>query len=55
MERLFHDPSRPLLEHAVAVELGPLPADATAIYVEDRFRRTGRRAGAIRLDRRRRG
>jgi hypothetical protein len=45
MERLFHDPSRPLLEHAVAVELGPLPADATAAYVEERFRRTGREAG----------
>jgi hypothetical protein len=45
MERLFEDPSRPLLEHAVSVELGPLPADATATYLEDRFRRTDRDIG----------
>ena len=30
MERLFEDPSRPLLEHAVPVELGPLPDDVSA-------------------------
>ena len=30
MERLFEDPSRPLLEHAVPVELAPLPDDVTA-------------------------
>ena len=34
MERLFQDPSRPLLEHAVPVELAPLPDDATAAYLE---------------------
>jgi hypothetical protein len=45
MERLFEDPSRPLLEHAMPVELGPLPADATAVYLEERFRRTGRDIG----------
>ena len=45
MERLFEDPSRPLLEHAVSVELGPLPADATAMYLEERFRRTDRDIG----------
>lgn len=45
MQRLFEDPSRPLLEHAVPVELGPLPADATAVYLEERFRRTGRDVG----------
>jgi hypothetical protein len=45
MQRLFEDPSRPLLEHAVTVELEPLPADATADYVEDRFRRSGRDVG----------
>jgi hypothetical protein len=27
------------------VELGPLPADATAVYLEERFRRTGRDVG----------
>src|ERR687892_547315 len=32
MERLFEDPSRPLLEHAVSVELDPLPADATPTH-----------------------
>jgi hypothetical protein len=46
MERLFEDPSRPLLEHAVPVELGPLPLDATAAYLERRFRETGRDVGA---------
>lgn len=45
MERLFDDPSRPLLEHAVAVELAPLPTAATAAYLEDRFARTTRDAG----------
>ena len=45
MERLFEDPSRPLLDHAVPVELGPLPDDATARFLEDRFRRTGRDIG----------
>ena len=45
MERLFEDPSRPLLEHAVPVELAPLPADATAAFLEGRFRATGRDLG----------
>lgn len=45
MKRLFEDPSRPLLEHAVSVDLGPLPAEATAVYVEGRFRRTDRDIG----------
>lgn len=45
MERLFEDPSRPLLEHAVSVELAPLPPGATADYLEERFRRTGRDIG----------
>jgi hypothetical protein len=45
MERLFEDPSRPLLEHAVPVELGPLPADDTAVYLEQRFSRTNRDIG----------
>jgi hypothetical protein len=45
MERLFEDPSRPLLEHAVAVPLDALPADETAAYIEERFRRTGRDVG----------
>jgi uncharacterized protein len=45
LARLFEDPSRPLLEHAVTVELEPLPATATAAYVERRFRDTGRDVG----------
>ena len=45
MERLFEDPSRPLLEHAVPVELGPLPLEPTAAYVERRFGETGRDVG----------
>jgi len=45
MKRLFEDPSRPLLEHAVPVELGPLPLDATAAHLEQRFGATGRGMG----------
>ena len=45
MERLFEDPSRPLLDHAVSVELQPLRAEPTAMYLEERFRRTGRDVG----------
>ncbi|HEX4746659.1 MAG TPA: hypothetical protein VFU99_07235 [Gaiellaceae bacterium] len=45
MERLFQDPSRPLLEHAVTVELEPLSATATATYLEDRFLRSARDIG----------
>ena len=45
MERLFEDPSRPLLEHAVPVELGPLPDDVTASYLEAAFRGTRRDIG----------
>jgi uncharacterized protein len=45
MERLFQDPSRPLLEHAVSVELEPLRPEPTARYLEERFRRTDRDIG----------
>lgn len=41
MTRLFANPSRPLLEHA----LPPLPADAVASYVDERFARTRRDSG----------
>jgi hypothetical protein len=46
MDRLFEDPSRPLLEHAVPVELDPLPDDVTAQAIEERFRVTGRDVGS---------
>ena len=45
MARLFDDPSRPLLEHAVSLDLGPLPPDETATFIDDRFRQTRRDAG----------
>ncbi len=45
MERLFEDPSRPLLEHAVPVELGALPDDLSANVLEAQFRATGREVG----------
>ena len=45
MQKLFDDPSRPLLEHAVAVTLVPLPAGPTATFLEERFRRGGRDVG----------
>jgi hypothetical protein len=43
MERLFGRPA--LLEHAVSVELRPLPPGPTAAYLDERFRRTGRDIG----------
>lgn len=46
MDTLFEDPSRPLLEHAVPVELDPLPDDVTADELERRFRSTGRDVGS---------
>jgi hypothetical protein len=45
MERLFSDPSRPLLEHAVTVELAPLPPAETAAFIEERFRAGDRDVG----------
>ena len=45
MDRLFSDPSRPFLEHAIPKQLGPLPEDECARYIERRFRDTGRDAG----------
>ena len=46
MDRLFEDPSRPLLEHAVPVELDALPDDVTANVLEERFRKSGREIGS---------
>lgn len=45
MRRLFEDPSRPLLEQALPIELAPLPLDEAADYIEQRFRESGRDAG----------
>ena len=45
VRRLFDDPSRPFLEHALPHELRPLPLDACARYVADRFTEQGRDAG----------
>jgi hypothetical protein len=45
MRRLFEDPSRPLLEHALPIELAPLPIEDAAAYIEERFRRTRRDPG----------
>jgi hypothetical protein len=45
VRRLFEDPSRPLLEQALPLELGPLPPGAAADHIERRFRDTGRDAG----------
>lgn len=42
VERLFANPSRPFLEHALPRELAPLPIDEVAGYVRARFEKTGR-------------
>jgi uncharacterized protein len=46
MEALFADPSRPLLDQAVAMDLTPLPVDQVADYIERRFKATKRDPGA---------
>jgi uncharacterized protein len=43
MSRLFDDRSRPFYGQARAIRLGPLPDPALAVYVSERFERTGRR------------
>lgn len=45
MSRLFSDRSRPFYGQARAVRLDPLPADALASYVEERFSETDREVG----------
>jgi uncharacterized protein len=45
MSRLFEDPSAPLLEQAVTVRLGPLPAGQVGDYLTDRFQATGKEPG----------
>lgn len=45
MERLFSDPRRPLLEQAVPRSLPPLPLEAAAEYVDERFSGTRRDPG----------
>jgi uncharacterized protein len=49
MSRLFEDPSAPLLEQAVTVRLGPLPAGEVADYLADRFAAT-RKDPSLALD-----
>ena len=46
MQQLFSDPKRPLLDQAVPKNLAPLPLADAGDYVEERFKQTGRRAGA---------
>jgi uncharacterized protein len=46
MQQLFAEPKRPLLDQAVPRNLAPLPLDAVATYVSDRFRRTHREVGS---------
>lgn len=45
MAKLFSDPSRPFLEHALPVALGPLPPDESARAIADRFAAAGRDPG----------
>ncbi|HEX7245854.1 MAG TPA: ATP-binding protein [Solirubrobacterales bacterium] len=45
MSRLFDDRARPFYGQAKAVRLEPLPEDALAIYIGDRFTKTRREVG----------
>lgn len=47
MSRLFDDKARPFYGQARAIRLEPLPDDALAIYIGDRFARTEREIGEI--------
>lgn len=46
VEKLFANPSRPFLEHALPKALAPLPDDEVARYINERFARTGRDVAA---------
>ncbi|HEX6700913.1 MAG TPA: hypothetical protein VF101_09310 [Gaiellaceae bacterium] len=45
MAKVFSDPSRPFLDHALPMELGPLPDAASAEHISQRFAASGRDAG----------
>lgn len=45
MNRLFANPSRPFLDHALPMELAPLPIDSVADHVDARFTTTERAVG----------
>lgn len=47
MSRLFDDRSRPFYGQARAIRLGPLPDPALAVYISERFERTGRRVDDV--------
>jgi len=47
MSRLFDDRARPFYGQARAIRLEPLPEDALAVYIGDRFTKTGRELGEI--------
>jgi uncharacterized protein len=47
MRRLFDDRSRPFYGQARAIRLGPLPDPALAVYVSERFERSGRRVDDV--------
>jgi len=47
MRELFSDRRRAFYGQAGAVELPPLPADAVAEYIAERFERTGRAVGTV--------
>ena len=45
MQQLFADPKRPLLDQAVPKSLAPLPLDAVAAYIAQRFEKSDRHVG----------
>lgn len=47
MNRLFSDRTRPFYGQARAVRLGPLPEDALAVYIGERFSQTERDVGEM--------
>ncbi len=47
MRRLFGERTRPFYGQSRAVRLGPLPGDALAEYIGDRFARSGRQVGDV--------
>jgi hypothetical protein len=47
MRRLFGDRTRPFYGQARSVRLGPLPEDALANYIGERFSRSGKEVGEI--------
>ncbi len=47
MERIFNDANEPFWRSAKSIELGPIPVEPFAAFIEERFRSSGKAAGEV--------